>query len=52
MSNAVILKLNELGYTTIPEAFYSKVDEWKSWYQGNVKGLGESPDERESADHA
>ena len=39
MSNAVILKLNELGYTTIPEAFYSKVDEWKSWYQGNVKGF-------------
>ncbi len=39
MSNAVIQKLNELGYTTIPEAFYNKVDEWKSWYQGNVKGF-------------
>lgn len=39
MSNAVILKLNELGYSTIPEAFYSKVEEWKSWYQGNVKGF-------------
>ena len=39
MSNAVILKLNELGYSTIPEAFYSKVAEWKSWYQGNVKGF-------------
>lgn len=39
MSNAVILKLNDLGYTTIPEAFYSKVGEWKSWYQGNVKGF-------------
>lgn len=39
MSNAVILKLNELGYTTIPESFYSKVAEWKSWYQGNVKGF-------------
>lgn len=37
MSNAVIVKLNELGYTTIPEAFYGKVSEWKSWYQGNVK---------------
>ena len=37
MSNAVIVKLNELGYTTIPEAFYAKVAEWKSWYQGNVK---------------
>ena len=39
MSNAVILKLNELGYTTLPESFYSKVAEWKSWYQGNVKGF-------------
>lgn len=39
MSNAVIQKLNELGYSTIPEAFYSKVAEWKSWYQGNVKGF-------------
>ena len=37
--NAVILKLNELGYATIPEEFYSKVAEWKSWYQGNVKGF-------------
>ena len=39
MSNAVIVKLNELGYTTIPETFYAKVAEWKSWYQGNVKGF-------------
>ena len=39
MSNAVIIKLNELGYTTIPEEFYGKVAEWKSWYQGNVKGF-------------
>lgn len=39
MSNAVIIKLNELGYTTIPDSFYSKVYEWKSWYQGEVKGF-------------
>ena len=39
MSNAVIVKLNELGYTTIPDSFYSKVYEWKSWYQGNVKNF-------------
>lgn len=39
MSNAIIQKLNQLGYATIPEAFYSKVAEWKSWYQGNVKGF-------------
>ena len=34
MSNAVIQKLKELGYTTIPEEFYSQVDLWKSWYVG------------------
>lgn len=39
MSTAVIIKLNELGYTTIPDSFYSKVYEWKSWYQGDVKGF-------------
>ena len=39
MSNAIVQKLTELGYTTIPEAFYGKVTEWKSWYQGNVKGF-------------
>ena len=39
MSNSVIIKLNDLGYTTIPDSFYSKVDEWKSWYKGNVKGF-------------
>lgn len=39
MSNAVIIKLNELGYTTIPDSFYRKVYEWKSWYQGDVKGF-------------
>lgn len=39
MSDAVIIKLNELGYTTIPDSFYSKVYEWKSWYQGDVKGF-------------
>ena len=39
MSNAVIIKLNELGYTTIPDSFYSKVYEWRSWYQSDVKGF-------------
>lgn len=39
MSNAVIIKLNELGYTTIPDSFYGKVYEWKSWYQSDVKGF-------------
>lgn len=35
----VIDKLKELGYTTIPEEFYQRVDDWRSWYQGNVKGF-------------
>ena len=39
MSSAVIQKLKELGYTTIPEEFYSQVDLWKSWYVGKVKNF-------------
>lgn len=35
----VIDKLKELGYTTIPEEFYQRVDDWRSWYQGSVKGF-------------
>lgn len=35
----VIDKLKQLGYTTIPEKFYTQVGVWKSWYQGNVKGF-------------
>ena len=29
-------KLKELGFKTCPEDFYSKVDEWKQWYDGDV----------------
>lgn len=29
-------KLKELGFKTCPEDFYSKVDEWKEWYDGDV----------------
>lgn len=39
MSSAVIQKLKELGYTTIPEEFYTYVSIWKSWYVGKVKGF-------------
>lgn len=39
MSNAVIQKLKQLGYTTIPEEFYSQADLWKSWYVGKVKNF-------------
>ena len=31
-------KLKELGYSTVPEKFYTKVQERKSWYVGDVKG--------------
>lgn len=39
MSSAVIQKMKELGYNTIPESFYSYVELWKSWYVGKVKGF-------------
>ena len=29
-------KLKELGFKTCPEDFYSKVGEWKEWYDGDV----------------
>lgn len=32
-------KLKELGYSTVPGEFYTKVQEWKSWYVGDVKGF-------------
>lgn len=35
----VIEKLKQLGYATVDEDFYRKVDEWESWYVGDVKGF-------------
>lgn len=35
----VIDKLKQLGCATVPEEFYTKVQEWKSWYVGDVKGF-------------
>ena len=35
----IIEKLKELGFATISEDFYRKVQEWKSWYVGDVKGF-------------
>lgn len=32
-------KLKQLGYSTVPDEFYAKVQEWKSWYMGDVKGF-------------
>lgn len=31
--------LKRLGYSTVKESFYSKIQEWKSWYTGDVKGF-------------
>lgn len=35
----VIEKLKQLGYSTVDPDFYNKVDEWESWYIGDVKGF-------------
>lgn len=35
----LIEKLRGLGYETIPADFYNKVTQWRSWYEGNVKGF-------------
>jgi A118 family predicted phage portal protein len=32
-------KLKQLGFSTVSEDFYRKVQEWKSWYAGDVKGF-------------
>lgn len=29
--------LKQKGYDTVPSEFYSMIDTWKSWYDGNVK---------------
>lgn len=39
MTSAVIKELKRLGYATAPESFYGKVDEWRTWYEGKVKGF-------------
>lgn len=32
-------KLKSYGYDTVPESFYSNIDVWKSWYDGDVKNF-------------
>ncbi len=32
-------KLREKGCDTIPQEFYSQIDLWKSWYDGNVRNF-------------
>lgn len=29
--------LKQMGFDTVPQSFYSKIDGWRSWYDGNVK---------------
>lgn len=29
--------LKKIGFDTVPQSFYSKIDVWRSWYDGNVK---------------
>lgn len=35
----IINKLDQLGYKTIPAAFYTSIAEWHSWYEGNVQNF-------------
>ncbi len=35
--NQVINILNSLGFDTVEEEFYNNIDEWKSWYKGDVE---------------
>lgn len=37
--SAILKKLKGMGYGTIPEEFYSWIDNWRSWYDGNVKSF-------------
>lgn len=35
----IIKILQEKGFDAVPESFYSQIDVWKSWYDGNVKSF-------------
>lgn len=35
----VVQKLKELGYKTIEESWYTRVEGWQKWYKGNVEGF-------------
>lgn len=30
-------KLKELGFNSVPQSFYTLINKWKQWYEGNVK---------------
>ncbi len=35
----VLKLLHDLGYTTVPESYYSLISLWNAWYQGRVRGF-------------
>lgn len=35
----ILKKLKDKGYDTIPQEFYSKIELWKSWYDGDVRNF-------------
>lgn len=35
----ILEKLKEKGYDTIPQKFYSQIELWKSWYDGDVRNF-------------
>ena len=34
---AITKKLDELGYKTIEDSWYDRIEDWDSWYKGNVE---------------
>ena len=36
---SIISILQDRGFDTLPESFYTQIDMWKSWYDGNVKNF-------------
>jgi len=35
----ILRVLRSKGFDTLPEDFYARIDVWKSWYDGNVRGF-------------
>lgn len=30
-------KLEEMGFSSVPQTFYNQINDWRSWYEGDVK---------------
>lgn len=35
----ILRKLNELGHKSVPGSFYSMIEQWRQWYNGNVNAF-------------